>query len=526
MTESDLFVGGRVFTGRVYAEALLVEDGEVLVAGSEREARRAAAVGTRVHSIAGAVLLPGLIDAHVHVAEVTRAREGLDLAEVRSLEELGDKIRPWAADHPGPIVGRGWDPERSSSRAWPTHQDLDRAVPDRALAVVHASGHSMIVNSVLLEAAGWDRGTPDPPGGRLGRAPDGSLNGRIDEAAITALEAKVRLRDAPDPAALRRTLRWASGFGLTTIGAMNAMPEEALALRELAGSRTLPGRVRVYLNARRWEEYFRAAAAPHGPPGRFAVLGVKEFTDGAFGPRTAWLSEPYSDDPTTAGVPVAGAEILGPLFEAIAARRLVPALHAIGDRAIGTALGMLDSFPPQPGPSPRIEHAALTPPHLLDILERLRPTLVVQPGFNWSDHWLAERLGPDRIRWAYAFRSLTDRGLALVGSSDAPYDPVDPWRGLQAAVRRADPEGRSANPAPDEVLTPEQAVMMYTANAGTAFGEPNLGILEPGSPADFVVAGRPTIAAAIDAGSAAVRETWVAGVLIARGAEAPEGQRV
>jgi predicted amidohydrolase YtcJ len=526
VTESDLFVGGRVFTGRGYEEALLIEDGEVLVAGSEREARGAASAGTRVHPLAGGLVLPGLIDAHFHVASVTRVREGLDLGAVRELEGLAGLVREWAATHPGPVVGRGWDPERSASHAWPNAHALDRVVPDRPLAIVHASGHAMIVNTVLLEQAGFDARTPDPPGGRFGRKPDGSPDGRLYESAIPLLESKVAYQETPDPAALRRTLQWAAEFGLTTIGAMSVVPEEALGLRELAASRTLPGRVRIYLLARRWQEYYRKPAGPQGPPGRFAVLGVKEFTDGAFGPHTAWLSEPYADDPSTSGLPVAGEEELRPLFEEIAKRRLVPALHAIGDRAVAYALGMLDTFPILPGPTPRIEHAALTPPELIEILSRARPTLVVQPGFNWSDAWLGARLGPERVRWAYAFRTLTERGLALVGSSDAPYDPADPWRGLYAAIRRTAPDGRSANPEPREALAPERAVALYTANAGPAFGEPNLGILEPGSPADLVVVGAPTLAQAIEAGSAAVRATWVAGKVVAHGPGSSEAQRV
>jgi predicted amidohydrolase YtcJ len=516
VTESDLFVGGRVFTGLSYAEALLVEDGEVLVAGTEREARQVAAVGTRIHSLAGGMVLPGLIDAHFHVAEVTRVREGLDLSSVRSLDELAATLARWASDHPGVVVGRGWDPERSAHRTWPNRTDLDRAVPDRPTVVVHASGHAIVVSSQVLATAGFGRSTEDPPGGRFGREADGTPDGRVYETAVGLLESRVRFRDVPDAAALRRTLDWATGFGLTTIGAMNASPEEALALRELGATGRLPGRVRVYLRHRGWEEYFRASKGPGAPPSRFAVLGVKEFTDGAFGPRTAWLSEPYADDPTTSGITATEEETLRPLFEAIAKRGLVPALHAIGDRAIAYALGMLDIFPRKPGPSPRIEHAALTPPDLVEMLARARPVLVVQPGFNWSDHWLTARLGPDRVRWAYAFRTLASRGLALVGSSDAPYDPVDPWRGLLAAVRRTDPEGRSANPTPEEALSGEEAVAMYTANAGTAFGEPNLGILEPGSPADLVVVDRPDLSRAIATGRGAVRETWVAGRLVAR----------
>ena len=527
MTDSTLFYDGRVFTGRGYCEALLVEDGEVLVAGTEGEARGAAATGAERHSLHGGLLLPGLIDAHFHVADVTRVREGLNLRGVTSPATLLDALRAWSSAHTaGAVVGRGWDPERSAGHEWPTRRELDRAVPDRPAVVVHVSGHALVANSVVLERAGFDRSTPDPPGGRFGRESDGSPDGRLFDAAMALLENRLQLREVPESAALRRTLEWAATFGLTTLGAMSATPEEAVALRELAAARSMPGRVRVYLRASRWEEYFRQPEGARGPPGRFAVVGVKEYTDGAFGTHTAWLSEPYADEPQSLGLQVAEDERLRVLFDAISKRGLVPALHAIGDRAIAYALGLLDTFPRKSPRPPRIEHAALTPPEVVRMLARARPTLVVQPGFIWSDHWLESRLGAQRVRWAYAFQTLTREGLPLVGSSDAPYDPVDPWRGLLASVQRADLEGRSANPAPEESLSPEQAIALYTANAGAAFGEPNLGILEPGSPADLVVVEGHSLGAVIRAGCGAVRQTFVAGVSVAKGVDRPDLQTV
>jgi len=118
------------------------------------------------------------------------------------------------------------------------------------------------------------------------------------------------------------------------------------------------------------------------------------------------------------------------------------------------------------------------------------------------------------------------QGHLLAGSSDAPYDPVDPWRGIRAAVQRTDPEGRSANPTPEEALGPEEAIRLYTANGGAALGEPSLGLLEPGSPADLVLVGSPTLEVAIERGRAAVRETWVAGVRIAAGPERRDRETV
>ncbi len=321
-------------------------------------------------------------------------------------------------------------------------------------------------------------------------------------------------------------MHWAVTLGLTTLGAMSAAPEEALALRELSRQGALPGRVRVYLHSSRWEEYFRTAAGPEGSAGRFAVVGVKAYTDGAFGTRTAWLSEPYADDPGNTGLPTAVDEQLRGVVEAAVKRGLAPALHAIGDRAVEYSLRVLEPFRRSSGPPARIEHVALTPPALFGTLARVRPALVVQPGFVWSDHWLGQRLGAARTRWAYAFRSLVQQGHLVVGSSDAPYDPADPWRGIRASVRRTDAEGRSANATPEEALGPEEAIRLYTANAGTALGDPALGRLEPGSPADLILVGSPSLEVAIAAGSAAVRESWVAGVCVAGAASRPDGETV
>ncbi|MCI4339568.1 MAG: amidohydrolase [Thermoplasmata archaeon] len=522
MSESTLLVGGRVFTGRRYCEALLIENGQVLVAGSEAETRRAAPTGVELRSLRGALVLPGLIDAHFHIADVTRSREGLNLGGITSVEALVEKVREWSSEHPGrSVVGRGWDPERSASRAWPSRRDLDRASPDRPTVVLHVSGHAGVANSAALAAAGIDRASNDPVGGRIGRDADGTPDGRVFESGLRELIGRPDDLDLPAPAALRRTMAWAATFGLTTLGAMSAAPEEALALADLSRSGKLPGRVRVYLHSNRWEEYFRVAPSAAGPAGRFAVVGVKAYTDGAFGTRTAWLSEPYADETGTSGLPVAAEENLRAVIAAAAGRGLAPALHAIGDRAVEFALRMLEPLGRLEHAPARVEHAALTPPTVFAALARVRPALVVQPGFIWSDHWLAQRLGAPRTRWAYAFRSLIRQGHLLAGSSDAPYDPADPWRGIRAAVERADAEGRSANPTPEEALQPEEALGLYTLNAGIALGEPALGLLEPGSPADLVLLGSSSLERAIAEGSASVQETWVDGHPVAhrRGGE-------
>jgi predicted amidohydrolase YtcJ len=518
MTHTTVLVGGRIYTGRRYCSALVIEDGEVALAGTDAEVRRNTPTGAERRDLEGGLVIPGLIDAHLHIAETARHRDGLDVSSIATLDALGSIVAEWTRNHPsGPIVGRGLDPERFPGRAWPTRDDLDRIERDRPLALVHVSSHALVANSAALGLAQVGRSTADPPGGRFGRGPDGEPDGRVFESAIPLVEDRIPGLDRVEPEVLLPTLRETAALGLTTLGAMSVAPQEAVALRMLADSGEWPGRVRLYLRGNRWREYFRDPGGPSGPPGRFEVVGVKAFTDGAFGPRTADLSEPYADDPGNRGIEVGTDADLTALISEASDEGLAPALHAIGDRAVARAARLIRGTRLANGRRARIEHAALTPPSLLPFLTDIEPALVVQPGFVWSDRWLGARLGTARARWAYAFRTLLDHDLLLVGSSDAPADPIDPWRGLRAAVQRTDPSGRSANPDPAESLDAATALRLYTENAGIALGEPRLGLLESGSPADLVWTRAPSLDAAVSGGASMVRETWVAGSRVATG---------
>jgi len=512
MSDAHRWYNARVFTGRSYAESLLVEDGRVVAVGSSESVHRVASTGTESTDLGGHLILPGLIDAHLHVAELTRARGGLEVADARSVKELVERIRTWGEGHPsGTVVGRGWDAERLARREWPTREELDEAVADRPLVLYHASGHAAVVNSAALRAAGVDRGTVDPPGGRIGRSRDGAPDGALFEEAMRRVASLANDTSPPDPKALARTLRFAGTLGLTTVSTMSVGVEEASSLLALQRDRILPVRVRMYLRLSRLEEFSPSDLHPTDDRGDLAVTGVKGFTDGAFGPRTAWLSAPYADAPGEAGLAVGTDEELSRALSDAVSNGLAPALHAIGDRAVDRALRLLQPFVGSTPAPVRIEHAGLTPPELLARLNEVRPALVVQPGFVWSDSWLPQRLGRERARWAYAFRTLSDQGHLLAGSSDAPYDPVDPWRGLWATVSRRDPEGRSANPDPGEALSTEEAIGMYTRNAGRALGEPDLGVLEPGARADLLILDTFELPDAVRRGASTVRETWVGG---------------
>lgn len=509
MTDAVLFRDGRVFTGTRYAEALLVEDGRVVGVGSLDAVRALAPTGTEHRRLGGRLLLPGLVDAHLHLAEIARFRAGLDLSAAGSVDDLLARLRSWAAEHPtGPIVGRGWGAERWTDRRWPEAPAIDRAVGDRPVVLYHVSGHAAVANSVALAAAGLEGSEPRASDPTVGRFADGRPNGQLFESTLHRLSPLVDAASPVGPEALAATLADLAHLGLTAVGSMAASLEEVAALLALDAEGRVPIVVRAYL---RLKDRSLLRRRETDRSGRFAVVGVKAFLDGAFGPRTAWLRAPYADGPGGEGVAVGEEAALREELAEAVELGLAPALHAIGDRALERALRLLAPFAGRTDAPGRIEHAGLTPPDLLPALDRGRPVLVVQPGFVWSDGWLGSRLGPERARWAYAFRSLRARGIPLAGSTDAPYDPVDPWRGIRAAVRRRAPDGRSANPESTEALPAEEAVGLFTANAARALGLGSRGVLEPGAAADLVVLSAPGLVEALAAPTPPVEETWVDG---------------
>ena len=503
MTDEVLFVGGRVFTGRRWADALLVENGRVVAVGAEASMRAIAATGSERVNLDGGLVIPGLADAHLHLGDLTRSRDAFDAGSPSSIPELCRWLGDWAGGHPdGPLVGVGLDPGRLAERRWPTLGELDAVLADRPLVVYHSSGHAAVANTTVLELVRSSL----RPGPRSG--PPGVLL-EEDLDALRPITSEV----APlTPESVEATARALAGCGLTTVGTMNAGPREIAVVRDLDRAGRLPIRVRAYLPLG-----WAADSGPVREPSasdRFRLAGVKAFLDGAFGPRTASLEEPYADDPANRGIDRGSdGDLIAALREA-RAMGLTPALHAIGDRAVVRAIRVLSELTGD-GPRGRIEHAGLTPPSLFGPLRRLGAYLVVQPGFVWTDLWLRERLGPSRAHWAYAFRSLDDFGVPLAGSSDAPYDSLDPWRGLRAAVHRTDELGRSANPSPDQSLPEHEALALYTTGAHRALGDQQGGELEPGGPADLIVLSCPRLGDAIRVGAPMVRQTWVAGRCVA-----------
>ena len=502
------WVNGRVFTGTGFAEALLVEGGEVLAVGPDDAVRRAKGAGSDVVDLRGRLVLPGLIDLHIHLTDTLLQREGVDLRGVRSRDELSDRVKAGLASAPeGPVIGVGWDSSLWPDSKEPTREELDRISSNRPILLFQVSMHAVAVNSAALDALGIAESVGDPPGGAFGRTASGALNGLLYDSAMAHLESpEVSTRWARQHlVAYRRLLEVSASLGLTTVCPVLASSTEVSVVSDLARD-GIPVRVRFYLDLRNLADFPGLPRPPREALWR--VTGVKAVTDGAFGTRTAWLESPYTDRPGDSGLSIWGDDELTAALGAAAALGLTPALHAIGDRALARVLSILSKVPV--AGTPRVEHASLTPPSLWPALERVRPNLVVEPHFVETDHWLVSRLGPERARWTYAFRTLTDHGLLLGGASDSPVEPLDPWTGLRAAVDRA-PRAEFGRLTASERLAPIEAFQLYTRNAGPILGEPTLGRIATGNPADFVLTSSTSLDAALAIGRGAVVETWVGG---------------
>ena len=472
----------------------------------------------------GKVMLPGMIDAHVHVMDLGFAALTLDLSDTTSLEGALTKIKAFAEANPGRpwIIGRGWNQEKWGLGRFPTAAELDSVVADRPVWLERADNHANWANTRAMTAAGITAKTPDPAGGKIIRNPAGAPAGVFVDGAVQ-LVGKV----VPPPRPQDRDLAFSKAQdvllakGVTAVADMGTKANDWATFRRAGDSGRLVIRIMSYADSLDTLEMIAGAEPTVWLYGdRLQMGGIKLFLDGALGSRGASLKVPYADDHGTRGLQLLSPAQLRNLMSRAAMGNFQTAVHAIGDAANAEVLAAIEELSETYTGDRRwrIEHAQIVDPVDIARLGKHGVIASMQPLHQTSDRLMAEaRLGPDRLAGAYPWRSVIKAGGRLAFGSDAPVEPADPWAGMAAAISRTDAGGQPFGGwFPQETVSREQALAGFTSDAAFAgFAEGRFGRLVPGERADFLLVDRDPLLAS----PGAIRETkilevWIAGVKV------------
>ncbi len=496
------FVNGRFYTvdrANPRAEAVAVLHGRIVAAGNAAAVKPWIGPATRVIDLAGKFALPGFIDDHTHFTSGGFQLLGVDLRPARSQREFADRLRQHAAKLTKGewITGGDWDDQAWTPPELPRKELIDTVTPANPVLVSRYDGHMALANSLALKLAGITRATKDVPGGTIVRDPaTGEPTGMLKDAAMGLV-----YRVIPPPAdeqllrATRAALAEARRVGLTSIQDMSD-ERDLWAYQALLERGELTARFYCRTPLPRWREVARVGLRANFGGDWIRIGSLKGFMDGSLGSTTAVFFEPYTDAPNTSGIfnsmaiPLEKMEKM--IVEADRAG-LQLSIHAIGDRANSVLLDMFEKAVAQNGPRDRrfrIEHAQHIHPRDFARFAKLGVIASVQPYHAIDDgRWADKRIGPERSKTTYAFRTFIDSGVKLAFGSDWSVAPLDPLLGIYAAVTRATlDDKRPTGWVPEQKINVAEAIAGYTTGAAyAAFEENQKGSLTPGKLADIVV---------------------------------------
>ena len=504
-------------------QALAIANGKILAAGTDAQILKLKAPKTRIIDLHGAFAMPGFNDAHTHMAAAGQQQLSINLDGVKSLAEMQQRIRAYAAKaRPGVwLEGGGWDHTLWPGAKLPTREDIDQVTAGHPCILSRVDGHMALANSVALAAANITADTPNPAGAKIDRNASGNPTGILRETAATSLVFSKIPSPGPEERtkALNVAINDALAHGVTTVQD-NSEWEDFLALEELEDAHKLHLRFAEWLPFDKPLEVLKERRASHPTDDPLLHLTMlKGFMDGSLGSRTAAMDEPYSDDLNNSGLARYDQNKLTQMASERAAAGFQLGFHAIGDRANAIALnafGAADQVAtlppqptnpnspdapivtalPQPAPSPaalrfRVEHAQILLP---DDFARFASEGVIasmQPSHLLTDmKWATDRLGSDRVKYAYAWKSFLDHNVTLAFGTDYPVEAINPFRGLYSAITRQNEAGTQTF-QPQEKISLNEAIYAYTqASAFAEFREHQKGRLEPNYLADLIVLDR------------------------------------
>ena len=473
------------------ATAIAIRNGRIAAVGNDLKAFENAA--TRVIDAKGAAIIPGLIDTHGHVEGLGSSLEMLDLRGITSEAEIAGKVKAAAAKAaPGEwIVGRGWDQNLWVTKQFPTTDSLNQAAPKNPVALTRIDGHATWANRAALDAADINQGTKDPDGGRIIRDAQGKPAGVLVDTAQGMVRRRI---PAASPEQVQRhisrALEECARLGLTSVHDAGVGNAEIAAYHALLQQGKIP--VRVYAMLSNQTALVETWLARGPEIGDFLTIrSIKVYADGALGSRGAALLAPYADEKAASGLMITGRDAVETVSVKAAARGFQVNTHAIGDRGNRETLDAYAAALKGPNNKRfRVEHAQVIAPEDFVKFQKYSIIASMQPTHATSDMgWAADRLGPDRVKGAYAWQTLIKLGVHLASGSDFPVELANPIDGFYAAVTRQDKQGKPAGGwFPDQRLSREEALRSFTLEgAFAAFEETTRGSLEVGKLADLVM---------------------------------------
>ena len=500
-----VLTNGKIWTGsqaQPQAEAVACLNGRIVAVGSSAEVLRSAGPRTEIIDLGGKLVVPGFNDAHVHFYDGGSNLSGVQLRDAKSEAEFRERIRRFAAQLPKGrwILGGEWDHENWTPARLPTRQLIDEAAGDHPVFVSRLDGHMALANTLALKLAGITRDTPDPPGGTIVRDSNGEPAGVLKDAAKAAVE---RIIPAPSEEeiddAIRAAMRYAAENGVTSVQDVSAAPPYLRVYQKLLQRGELTVRISGHQPLADWKRLADVGILANFGGPMLHIGALKGFADGSLGSTTALFFEPYLDAPSTSGLAndemIPESKMLRHIVDADRAGLQV-AVHAIGDKANHLVLNFFEQAIAANGPRDRrfrIEHAQHLRADDIPRFAKLGVIASMQPYHAIDDgRWAEKRIGPERARRTYAFRSLLDAGAILAFGSDWDVAPMIPLSGIYGAVTRRTLDGKHPGGwVPEQKITVSEALRAYTwGSAYASFEEKIKGAIEPGKLADMVVLSR------------------------------------
>ncbi len=484
------------------AQAVAILGNRIVAVGPDKDIKKLAGNNTRIIDAKKQLVLPGFNDSHVHFLSGGFQLSSVDLRDANSPQEFAERIRSFAEQLPTGrwITGGDWDHERWPKTDLPTRELIDRFTPNTPVFVSRLDGHMALANSLALRLAGVTRQTLDPPGGLIVRNPQtGEPTGILKDAAQSFVWKVIPEKSFEEKlAAARAATNHAASLGVTSVQDMSAGNDVGV-YQTLLNRGELKTRIYAVAPLPAWERVARTGVRAHFGSDMLRIGGLKGFADGSLGSTTALFYEPYRDAPGTSGIPsdemFPEGKMLQRVREADQAGLQIM-IHAIGDRANDLILSIFEQISRENGAGERrfrIEHAQHIRPQDIPRFARHKVIASMQPYHAIDDgRWAEKRIGKERAKTTYAFRSLLDAGAVLAFGSDWTVAPLDPLLGIYAAVTRRTLDGKNSKGwVPEQKISVEETVKAYTA--GSAYAESQEGIkgtITPGKLADLVILSR------------------------------------